>query len=39
MAVFCTLLPLRIFNLPSEIVGSFVLVFVIFHFTNAELDE
>lgn len=39
MAVFCTSPAIRnrMFNLLSEIVGTFVLVFVIFYFTNAEL--
>lgn len=41
MAVFCTSPAIhnRMFNLLSEIVGTFVLVFVIFYFTNAELGE
>ena len=29
----------RVFNLLSEIVGTFVLVFVVFYFTNAELTN
>lgn len=38
MAVFCTAPAIsnRVFNLLSEIVGTFVLIFVIFYFTNAE---
>jgi len=38
-AVFCTSPAIRntISNLISEIVGTFVLIFVIFHFTNAEM--
>lgn len=38
-AVFCTSPAIRntISNLLSEIVGTFVLIFVIFHFTNAEM--
>jgi len=41
MAVFCTAPAIknRVFNLLSEIVGTFVLVFVIFYFTNAEMGE
>jgi glycerol uptake facilitator protein len=41
MAVFCTSPAIRnrTFNLLSEIVGTFVLVFVIFNFTNAEIGE
>lgn len=41
MAVFCTSPAIRnrMFNLLSEIVGTFVLVFVIFYFTNAEIGE
>lgn len=41
MAVFCTAPAVRnrVFNLLSEIVGTFVLVFVIFYFTKAELGE
>lgn len=41
MAVFCTSPAIhnRVFNLLSEIVGTFVLVFVIFYFTNAELGD
>lgn len=41
MAVFCTAPAIhnRLFNLLSEIVGTFVLVFVIFYFTNAEITE
>jgi glycerol uptake facilitator protein len=39
MAAFCTAPAIhnRLFNLLSEIVGTFVLVFVIFYFTNAEI--
>lgn len=39
MAVFCTAPAIsnRWFNLLSEIVGTFVLVFVIFYFTDAEI--
>jgi glycerol uptake facilitator protein len=39
MAVFCTAPAIHntVFNLLSEIVGTFVLVFVIFYFTNAEI--
>lgn len=39
MACFCTAPAIhnRWFNLLSEIVGTFVLVFVIFYFTNAEI--
>ncbi|WP_432712726.1 MIP/aquaporin family protein [Pedobacter sp.] len=38
-AVFCTSPAIRntISNLFSEIIGTFVLIFVIFHFTNAEM--
>jgi glycerol uptake facilitator protein len=41
MAVFCTAPAIhnRLFNLLSEIVGTFVLVFVIFYFTNPEISE
>jgi glycerol uptake facilitator protein len=41
MAVFCTSPAIhnRVFNLLSEIVGTFVLVFVIFYFTNAEIGD
>ena len=41
MAVFCTAPAKhnRVFNLLSEIVGTFVLVFVIFYFTNAEITD
>jgi glycerol uptake facilitator protein len=41
MAVFCTAPAIhnRLFNLLSEIVGTFVLVFVIFYFTNAEISD
>jgi glycerol uptake facilitator protein len=41
MAVFCTSPAIhnRVFNLLSEIVGTFVLVFVIFYFSNAEFGE
>ena len=41
MAVFCTAPAVRnrVFNLLSEIVGTFVLLFVIFYFTKAELGE
>jgi glycerol uptake facilitator protein len=41
MAVFCTAPAIhnRLFNLLSEIVGTFVLVFVIFYFTNAEITD
>ncbi|WP_316816606.1 MIP/aquaporin family protein [Pedobacter nyackensis] len=38
-ATFCTApaIPNTISNLISEIIGTFVLIFVIFHFTNAEM--
>lgn len=41
MAVFCTSPAIhnRVFNLLSEIVGTFVLVFVIFYFTSAQMGE
>lgn len=41
LAVFCTAPAIhnRLFNLLSEIVGTFVLVFVIFYFTNAEISD
>ena len=41
MAVFCTAPAIhnRLFNLLSEVVGTFVLVFVIFYFTNAEMGN
>ena len=41
LAVFCTAPAIhnRLFNLLSEIAGTFVLVFVIFYFTNAELSD
>lgn len=41
MAVFCTAPAVRnrTFNLLSEIVGTFVLVFVIFYFTDAEIAD
>ncbi len=41
MAAFCTAPAInnRLFNLLSEIVGTFVLVFVIFHFTDAEMGD
>jgi glycerol uptake facilitator protein len=41
LAVFCTAPAIhnRIFNLLSEIVGTFVLVFVIFYFTSAEITD
>lgn len=41
MAVFCTAPAIhnRLFNLLSEVVGTFVLVFVIFYFTNAEMGD
>ncbi len=41
LAVFCTAPAIhnRIFNLLSEIVGTFVLIFVIFYFTNAEITD
>lgn len=41
LAVFCTAPAIRnrLFNLLSEIVGTFVLVFVIFYFTNAEITD
>lgn len=41
MAAFCTAPAIhnRWFNLLSEIVGTFVLVFVIFYFTNAEMGN
>lgn len=41
LAVFSTSPAIKnlLFNLLSEIVGTFVLVFVIFHFTNAEITD
>jgi glycerol uptake facilitator protein len=41
LAVFCTAPAIRNlkFNLISEIVGTFVLIFVIFYFTNAEIAD
>ncbi len=41
MAAFCTAPAIhnRLFNFLSEIVGTFVLVFVIFYFTNAEITD
>ncbi len=41
LAVFCTgpAIHNRLFNLLSEIVGTFVLIFVIFHFTPAEIAD
>lgn len=41
LAVFCTAPAIhnRLFNLLSEIVGTFVLVFVIFYFTTAEITD
>ncbi len=41
LAVFCTAPAIhnRLFNLLSEIVGTFVLVFVIFYFTTAETAD
>lgn len=41
LAVFCTAPAIRnrVFNLLSEVVGTFVLVFVIFYFTDAEITE
>src|SRR5207253_5838859 len=41
LAVFSTSPAIKnlLFNLLSEIVGTFVLVFVIFHFTNAEFGD
>ena len=41
LAVFCTSPAIRntFFNLISEIIGTFVLVFVIFYFTNAEISN
>src|SRR5690606_17051548 len=38
-ATFCTApaIPNKVSNLISEIIGTFVLIFVIFHFTNAEM--
>ena len=41
LAVFCTspAISNSLFNLFSEIVGTFVLVFVIFYFTNAEVSN
>lgn len=41
MAVFCTAPAVRnrTFNLLSEIVGTFVLIFVIFYFTDAEMGD
>jgi glycerol uptake facilitator protein len=40
MAVFCTAPAIhnRLFNFLSEVVGTFILVFVIFYFTNAEIS-
>jgi glycerol uptake facilitator protein len=40
MAVFCTAPAIhnRLFNLLSEVVGTFILVFVIFYFTGAEIS-
>lgn len=41
MAAFCTAPAIhnRLFNLLSEIVGTFILVFVIFYFTTAEITD
>ncbi len=41
LGVFCTAPAIhnRVFNLLSEIVGTFVLIFVIFYFTNAEISD
>ncbi|GAC1381355.1 MAG: MIP/aquaporin family protein [Ginsengibacter sp.] len=41
LGVFCTSPAIhnKVFNLLSEIVGTFVLVFVIFYFTNAEIAD
>ncbi|HZF63368.1 MAG TPA: MIP/aquaporin family protein [Chitinophagaceae bacterium] len=41
LAVFCTgpAISNSLYNLLSEIVGTFVLVFVIFYFTNAEISD
>ena len=41
LAVFCTGPAIRntVSNLASEIIGSFVLLFVIFHFTNPEITD
>lgn len=41
LAVFSTAPAIknRLFNLLSEIIGTFVLLFVIFHFTDAEIQE
>ena len=41
LAVFCTAPAIhnRLFNLLSEIVGTFVLIFVIFYFTTAEISN
>lgn len=41
LAVFSTgpAISNRVFNLLSEIVGTFVLIFVIFYFTNAEMGD
>ena len=41
LAVFCTSPAIHntAFNLLSEVVGTFVLVFVIFHFTNPEMGD
>lgn len=41
MAAFCTAPAIhnRLFNFLSEVVGTFVLVFVIFYFTNAEITD
>jgi glycerol uptake facilitator protein len=41
LAVFCTRPSIKntVFNLLSEIVGTFVLIFVIFYFTNAEISN
>jgi len=41
LAVFCTGPAIRnkVSNLFSEVLGTFVLIFVIFHFTNAEISD
>lgn len=41
LAAFCTGPAIKntVFNLLSEVVGTFVLIFVIFYFTNAEISD
>jgi glycerol uptake facilitator protein len=41
LAVFCTAPAMRnlLFNFLSEVTGTFVLIFVIFYFTNAEITD